>query len=146
MYHCEASIRHLIFCWCFCLCSIRQESNLRTKPNKGDMVSLCWACAIGPPFLLIRPIAVFHPSSALPSPLSITRFYVLFEQTINIIKSFAFSPGKIYILHFSAPAHSVRFLSLRTCFIWAMIYHTYLAIPLPSTYIIIHLLMENRYV
>ena len=26
---------------------------------------------------------------ALPSPLSITRFYILFEQTINIIESFA---------------------------------------------------------
>ena len=40
-------------------------------------------------FLLIRPIAVFHRSPALPSPLS------LFEQTakINIIESFAFSPG-----------------------------------------------------
>ena len=37
-------------------------------------------------FLLIRPTVVFHRSPALPSPLSIT-------QTINIIKSFAFSPG-----------------------------------------------------
>ena len=44
-------------------------------------------------FLLIRPIVVFHRSPALPSPLSITRFYILFEQTINIIESFAFSPG-----------------------------------------------------
>ena len=44
-------------------------------------------------FLLIRPIVVFHRSPALPSPLSITRFYILFEETINIIESFAFSPG-----------------------------------------------------
>ena len=44
-------------------------------------------------FLLIRPIAVFHHSPALPSQLSITRFYILFEQTINVIESFAFSPG-----------------------------------------------------
>ena len=44
-------------------------------------------------FLLIRPIAVFHRSPALPSPLSITQFYILFEQTINIIESFAFSRG-----------------------------------------------------
>ena len=44
-------------------------------------------------FLLIRPIVVFHHSPALPSPLSITRFYILFEQTVNIIESFAFSPG-----------------------------------------------------
>ena len=42
-------------------------------------------------FLLIRPISVFHSTPAFPSPLSITRFYVLFEQTINIIESFAFS-------------------------------------------------------
>ena len=38
-------------------------------------------------FLLIRPIVVFHRSPALPSPLSITRFYILFEQTINIIEA-----------------------------------------------------------
>ena len=44
-------------------------------------------------FLLIRPIVVFHRSPAFPSPLSITRFHILFEQTINIIESFAFSPG-----------------------------------------------------
>ena len=36
-------------------------------------------------FLLIRPIIVFHRCSALPSQLSITRFYILFEQTLNII-------------------------------------------------------------
>ena len=44
-------------------------------------------------FLLIRPIVVFDRSPALPSLLSITRFYILFEQTINIIESFAFTPG-----------------------------------------------------
>ena len=44
-------------------------------------------------FSLIRPIVVFHRSPALHSPLSITRFYILFEQTLNIIESFAFSPG-----------------------------------------------------
>ena len=48
-------------------------------------------------FLLMRPIVVFSPFS-LPSPLSITRFYILFKQTLNIIESFAFSPGEIYIL------------------------------------------------
>ena len=35
----------------------------------------------------------FHRSPALSSPLNITRFYILFEQTLNIIESFAFSPG-----------------------------------------------------
>ena len=44
-------------------------------------------------FFLIRPIVVFHRSSAFPSPLNITRFDILFEQTLNIIESFAFSPG-----------------------------------------------------
>ena len=44
-------------------------------------------------FLLIRPIVLFHRSPPLPSPLSITRFYVLFEQTFNIIENFAFSYG-----------------------------------------------------
>ena len=50
-------------------------------------------CTCKVAFLLIRPIVVFHRSPALPSPLSITRFYILFEQTINIIESFSFSPG-----------------------------------------------------
>ena len=53
------------------------------------------------PFLLIGSIVVFHRFPALPSPLSITRFYILFEQTINIIESFAFSPGLIYILSYT---------------------------------------------
>ena len=43
-------------------------------------------------FLLITPIVVFHRSPALPPPLSITLH--LFQQTINIIESFAFSPAK----------------------------------------------------
>ena len=45
-----------------------------------------------------RPIVVFHHSPALPLPLSITRFYILFEQTINVIENFSFSPGSIYKL------------------------------------------------
>ena len=49
-------------------------------------------CTCEVPFLLIRPIVTFHRSPALPSPLSITRLYILFEQTVNIIESFAFSP------------------------------------------------------
>ena len=40
----------------------------------------------------VRPIIVFSPFS-LPLPLSITRFCILFEQTMNINKNFAFSPG-----------------------------------------------------
>ena len=56
---------------------------------------VCCTCKVT--FLLIRPIAVFLPFSLL-SPLSIIRFHILFEQTIKIIESFAFSPGEIYIL------------------------------------------------
>ena len=57
---------------------------------------LCCTCKVA--FLLIRPIAVFLLPFLLPSLLSIIRFYILFEQTIKIIESFAFSPGEIYIL------------------------------------------------
>ena len=46
---------------------------------------VCCKCKVA--FLLIRPIVVFLRSPALPSPLSIARFYILFEQTINIIES-----------------------------------------------------------
>ena len=43
-------------------------------------------------FLLLDPLLFFR-RSRLTLPLSITRFYILFEQTINIIESLAFSPG-----------------------------------------------------
>ena len=45
-------------------------------------------------FLLIRPIVVFHRSPALPSPLSTTRFYIWFGQTLNIIESFVLALAK----------------------------------------------------
>ena len=45
-------------------------------------------------FLLIRPVVGFHRSPALPSPLGITRFYILFEQTQNIIESFVSALAK----------------------------------------------------
>ena len=54
----------------------------KTKSKKCAK-KVCCRCKVA--FLLIRPIVVFHRSPALPSPLSITRFYILFEQTINII-------------------------------------------------------------
>ena len=59
--------------------------------NGKEMYKKC-AARVKLLFLLIRPIIVFSPFS-LPSPFSITRFYILFQQTINIIESFAFSPG-----------------------------------------------------
>ena len=63
----------------------------RAKQRQRNYKKVCCACKVA--LFLIRPIDVFHRSPALPSPLSITRFYILFEQTINIIESFAFSPG-----------------------------------------------------
>ena len=44
-------------------------------------------------FLLIRHIVVFSPFSLPSRTLSISRFYILFEQTINPIERFALSPG-----------------------------------------------------
>ena len=41
----------------------------------------------------------FGAPVSLPSPLSITRIYIYYDQTINIIGSFAFSPPDlIYVL------------------------------------------------
>ena len=64
----------------------------RAKQRQRNVLKkVCYMCKVAN--LLIRPIVVFHRSPALPSPLCITRFYSLFEQTFNIIESFAFSPG-----------------------------------------------------
>ena len=63
----------------------------RAKQRQRNVPKKCAARAKLLFFLLIRPIVVSHRSRALPSPLNITRFCILFEQTINIIESFAFS-------------------------------------------------------
>ena len=44
-------------------------------------------------FLLIRSIVIFYRSRCLQPVFSITRFYIFFEEFINIKESFAFSPG-----------------------------------------------------
>ena len=44
----------------------------------------------------------FHPV------FSVTRFYIFIDETINIKESFAFSPGKIYILRVNHSAHEKR--------------------------------------
>ena len=62
----------------------------RAKQRQRNVQKVCCTCKVA--FLLIRHIVVFSPFS-LPSPLSISRFYILFEQTINLIERFAFSPG-----------------------------------------------------
>ena len=72
---------------------------------------MCCTCKVA--FLLIRPIVVFNRSPALPSPLSITRFYILFEQTINIIESFAFSLAKSWYIRLCNRGNKPMATSLR---------------------------------
>ena len=58
----------------------------RAKQGQRNVQKIvCCKCEVA--FFLIRPIVVFHRSPALPSPRSITQFYILFEQTLNIIES-----------------------------------------------------------
>ena len=64
--------------WKFCVVVVQNNGKEMYK-------KVCCTCKVA--FLLIRPIVVFHRSLALPSPLSITRFYILFEQTINSIET-----------------------------------------------------------
>ena len=64
----------------------------RAKQRQRNVQKKCAERACKVAFLLISPVVVFLQFS-LPSPLSITRFHFLFEQTLNIIESFAFSPG-----------------------------------------------------
>ena len=49
----------------------------RAKQRQRNVQKVC--CTYKIAFLLIRSIVVFHRSLAFPFPLSITRFYVLFE-------------------------------------------------------------------
>ena len=64
-----------------CSCAKQRQRNVQKK----------FATPAKFAFWMIRPIVVFHRSLALPLPFA--RFYILFEQTINIIESFALSPG-----------------------------------------------------
>ena len=68
-------------------------SRAKQRQRNGHKKCRCCTCKKKLLFLLIRPIVVFSPFS-LPSPLSITGFYILFEQTINTIKSFALALTK----------------------------------------------------
>ena len=65
--------------------------NSRAKQQQRNVKKVCCTCKVA--FLLIRPIVFFFLPFSLPSPLSIIRFYILFEQTIKIIERFTFSPG-----------------------------------------------------
>ena len=83
-----SSVKHVTKKFLEVSCCGRAKQRRRNVQKK-----VCCTCGVAF-FLLIRPIIVFYCSPALPSPLiSITRFYILFEQTINIIESFVFSPG-----------------------------------------------------
>ena len=58
----------------------------RTKQRQRNVEKIVYySCKVA--FLVIRPIVVFHLSPALPSPLSITRFDILFEQTIILSRA-----------------------------------------------------------
>ena len=72
---------------------VRRKFHVVVVQNNGKEMykRVCSTCKVA--ILLIRPIVVFYRSPALPSPLSIRRFYILFEQTLNNIESFAFSSG-----------------------------------------------------
>ena len=64
----------------------------RAKQRQRNVQKNCAARA--KLFLLIRPIVVFHRFSGVAClPRFITQLCILFEQTINIIETFAFSPG-----------------------------------------------------
>ena len=65
------------------------------KQRQRNVQKMCCTCKVA--FLLIKPFVVFHRYCCLDR-FSITRFYISFEQTISIIESFAFNPGKFYIL------------------------------------------------
>ena len=88
---------------------------------------MCCTCKVT--FFLIRLIVAFSPFS-LPSPLSITRFYILFEQTINIIESFALAvatlphlpanvPKTVYKLSFLTNTLMPLFITLNVNSTWA---------------------------
>ena len=63
------------------------------------MCCTCKVVVVVSCFLLIRStVAVFYRSRCFHPVSSITRFYIFFEETINIKESFVFSPGQIYIL------------------------------------------------
>ena len=53
---------------------------------------MCCTCKVC--FLLIRSVVVvFYRSRCFHLVFRITRFYIFFEETINIKESFAFSPS-----------------------------------------------------
>ena len=64
----------------------------RTKRRQRNVQKRCAARA-KLLFCQLGPIVVFFLPFSLPSPLSITRFYILLLQTINSIGIFALTPG-----------------------------------------------------
>ena len=66
---------------------------IRAKQRQRNVQKKCAACA--KLILLVRPTVVFHRFPALHAFAAqhYTIFNILFQQTINIVESFAFSPG-----------------------------------------------------
>ena len=65
-------------------------SRAKQRQRNGTK-KVCCTCKVA--FCLLDLLLFFHHSPALASLFNITRFYILLEQTINIIESFAFTPG-----------------------------------------------------
>ena len=75
---------------------VMQNSNSKEMYKK-----VCCTCKVA--FLLIRPVVIFSPFS-LPSLLSITRFYILFEQTLNIMRALLLALAKsIHYINVNKP-------------------------------------------
>ena len=77
-----------------CNQEVSGSSTLQSDKTKAKKCTkkVCCTCKVA--FLLIRTYSCFFFFTvSLPSPLSITRFYILFEETINSIGIFAFRPG-----------------------------------------------------
>ena len=88
---------------------IRNKSVLHVQSFFCQLQKKCAARAKCFFFLLIRSIVVvFYRSRCLHRVFRITRFYIFFEETINVKESFAFSPGLIYILRANHSAYEKK--------------------------------------
>ena len=100
----QVHVRHFLHKTCNQEVS-RSFTSCKTTTRKCTK-NVCWTCEVA--FFGHRPIVAFSLFS-LPSPLSISRLYILFEQTINIIESFAFYPWlNLYSLRCSRLSHSSK--------------------------------------
>ena len=68
-------------------------------------------------FWLIKSIiVVFYRSRCFHPVFTIPRFYISFEETINIKESFAFNPGLIYVLDMTP----INFNRVKVVVLWKL--------------------------